>query len=197
MFKIDKKTYGCCLIGIIIVVLTLIFGKSIMNIGKYYLVEETGYIHSTNDKDKCHFISIAKDRGYIISRISKSEAIKEEKQICRECYSEDEINEYINKLQETVTKNQYIKDWMVWIKMNKYNHNTNFDYLYVYMESSGKLHIKGDCFEKNGIINRIKFSEIHNIESTCHACVNSSYCDFIHKYINTGIYDISLIDVAE
>ena len=197
MFKIDKKTYGCCLIEIIFVVLIIVFGMSFTDIGKEYLVEETGYIHSTSDEEKCHYISIAKDCGSKISRITKSDAIKEEKNICRECYSEDEVKDYIIKLQKTITKNQFIKDWMVWVKMNKYNNSTNFDYLYVYMESSGKLHIKGDCFEKNGELKRIKFSNIHNIESTCKVCVSRSYCDFIYKYINTGKYDISLIDVVE
>jgi len=47
----NKKIIACCLIGGIIAVLVLIFGKQHMDIGKEYLVEETGYIHSTDNKE--------------------------------------------------------------------------------------------------------------------------------------------------
>ena len=147
--------------------LVLIFGKQHMDIGKEYLVEETGYIHSTDNKEKCHYIRDAKNKGYTISRISKEEAVKEEKQICRECYPENEIWDYIKQLQVTVTKNQTIKDWMVWDMMDTFKNNTHFEYLYVYMESTGKLHLRGDCFKKDIDTERTKLSDIKSVESIC------------------------------
>ena len=193
----NKKIIAYCLIGGIIAVLVLIFGKQHMDIGKEYLVEETGYIHSTDNKEKCHYIRDAKNKGYTISRISKEEAVKEEKQICRECYPVNEIWDYIKQLQVTVTKNQTIKDWMVWDMMDTFKNNTHFEYLYVYMESTGKLHLRGDCFKKDIDTERTKLSDIKSVESICPICVSRKYRNFIDNYIKTGKYDITLIDKAE
>ena len=197
MTKTKKIILGCCLMGGAMAVLALIYAKQHMNIGKEYVVEETGYIHSTDNPDKCYFISVAKEKGYTISRISKDDAIQEEKLICRECYPVDEINNYINKLQVTVTKSQFIKDWMVWEMMSKYKNNTHFEYLYVYMDHTGKAHLRGNCFEKNGELERTKLSDVKSIESTCRVCVSRGYSDFIYKYLTTGKYDISLVDNEE
>jgi hypothetical protein len=198
MAKENKKTYGCCLLELIIVATIIIFGKelskAISNINAEYFVDETNCIHSN---DNCSHIQFAKERDYTISKIKKSEAIKKQVNICKECYPVQEQEEYNAKLKERISDDQYMKDWEAWIYLNKYTESPRYKDLYVYMESNGKMHINGKCFEaKNIKLQRVRFDDVRHIEATCD-CVSRRFVDFIYKKVNDGIYDVSTIDIID
>lgn len=196
--KIQKG--GCCLIWIIVLIFLFFFLPGYFNnMGKEYLVEYTNYIHSTDDVDKCRFIAIAKDRNYKISRIDKSDALKQEKNICKECYPTDVYEKYFNelqnKLQEKAILKQYSNDEKEWEYLK--SDNADFSKLFVYMETNGTLHIYGNCYEAKGKLERIRFADIDTIKTTCEDCVGREYCDFIYKKLYEGIYDTNQIKEVE
>jgi len=196
----EDKGYGCCLIeAIVLIIILFVLPKYTKNIGKEYLVEQTNYIHSTDDKDKCRFIASAKDRKYKISRISREDALKQKKLICKECYPADVQKKYNNALQnilqEELVRKQYSDDMAAWESLE--NDNSDFSKLFVYMETNGTLHIYGNCYEAKGKLVRIRFADIDTIKTTCEDCVGREYCDFIYKKLYEGIYDTNQIKEVE
>lgn len=195
-----KQTYGCCLISTILYIcLFCALPHYCENKDKEYLVEETNYIHSTGNKDKCRFIASAKDRKYKISRISREDALKRKKLICKECYPADVQEKYNNALQnilqEESDRKQHTEDMKAWESLE--NDNTDFSKLFVYMEANGTLHIYGNCYEAKGKLERIRFADIDTIKTTCEDCVGREYCDFIYKKLYEGIYDTNQIKEVE
>lgn len=163
------------------------------DVGKEYLVDYTGYFHSTDNPDKCRFIAIAKDRNYTISRISKDEARFHKKNICKECYTQQEQDEYNKLLRWIIERDRFSEERKAWQKLES-KQEIDYTELIVYMEDNGTMHIEGDCYMvKNKNTTRVQLEQITRFATTCEECVGREFCDFIYKKVYEGIYDTSLI----
>ena len=195
----NNSLWGCLVVSVVLFILFLVLRSCLNNLDKEYLVEQTNYIHSTNNKKKCRFIAIAKDRNYEISRITKDLALKRKKNICKECYPEDVYEKYNSELKTILQKEmkgkQYSEDNAAWENIG--HSGEDFSKLFVYMETNGTLHILGNCYKAEGKLERINFADIDSIETTCGNCVGREYCDFIYKKLYEGIYDANQIKEVE
>lgn len=166
------------------------------------VVVETGYYHSTNKEDKCHFIKLAKSRDYTIKKINRSKAIDNNYKICHECFTNEEQDGY-NKV---LALHNHMNNYSRWLKehMNEdlgwtaLAYTRNYDSLFVYIDSKSILHISAICGElaDDGNALKVRFEDVNRINSTCGSCVGREYIDFIYKKINTGVFDISQIKEA-
>ena len=193
----DSRFYIWFALPILIIVAVIGGAFLLKDVGKEYLVECTDYIHSTDNPDKCRFIAIAKDRNYTISRIDKDRAFAEKKKICKECYTQQEQDEYNRLLQWKIKHNQFWDEQETWNKLSS-KQNVDYKKLIVYMEDNGTMHIDGDCYNiRNSKTTRIQLDLITRFNTTCEDCVGREYCDFIYKKVYEGIYDTSQIKDGE
>lgn len=194
--KESKSDIGCCLIEIMVCVGVVFAGYYVKDINKDYLVEETGYIHSTDDDDKCSFVKIAHERDYTISRIKKDDAIRKGKKICKECYPIEEQAAFNKKLLENKEKDLFLSDLLKWSPIRLKYDSTDYSELVVYMEHNGVLHLDGNCgwiLGKKKELKRVPFSSIGSFKSTCEDCVDAELVEFIYKAVYENVYDKNLI----
>jgi len=156
--------------------------------GKEYLVIETGFIHSTGNKDKCRFIAQAKEKGYVIGRIDKSEAASQGMKICQWCYTAEEVEKYNEDVFKRKMRKMHLDDWLEWFHFAR-DKNLKEHELYVYLEESGKMHIDGSCYHMKGSPTRVRFDNVTQMETACEYCVSRRYVDFIYKAVYEGILD--------
>lgn len=193
-----KGWLGCLfyfIIFLIIIVLIQLYNDYQKKKESYYLVEETGYFHSTKNEDKCKFIKFAKEKGYTIKMIDKYVPIEKDYHICNECFTHNEQEKYIKDYKFSKISNLHESDISKWEQLSAYL-PCNFNELYVYLDTLNILHIDGNCLYctiEGGRVTRYSFSEIDSISSTCGDCVKRKYCDFIYKKIYEGVYDIKAI----
>ena len=203
---IDYLFWGLMPWNIILLIIGIVLlGAFLTNQIRGYecVVEETGYFHSTNKEEKCHFIKIAKSKSYTIKRISRSKAIDNGYKICYECFSEKEQESY----NELVAFHNHMDNFSQRLKEHMHEdlgwtaleYTQNYDSLFVYIDSKSILHISAICGELADDRNarKARFEDVDRINSTCERCVGRKYVDFIYKKINTGIYDISQIKEAD
>lgn len=204
MLMIDKTKgwLGCLfyfIIILIIIVLIQLYNDYQKKKESYYLIEETGYFHSTKNEEKCRFIKFANEHGYTIKMIDKYVPIEKGYHICKECFTHNEQEKYIKHYNRSKMFELHESDRFEWVYLS-INHlmNSQFDFnkLYVYLDTLNILHIDGNCFYctfEGGHVTRYSFSEIDRISSTCGECVKREFCDFIYKKIYEGVYDINAI----
>ena len=198
--KEDIKDWGYCLLEILFVgALLFILPKWCTHINDEYLVEETGYIHSTGRESKCRFIKTAKERGYKISRIEKKDAIEKGYKICHDCYTKQEQEEYNEKLAKHIRDEEAQKKFdelinrkeedLGWFNIDE-RENIVPSLFYVYIDATGMLHIDNKCWDLdlNGA-EKVMLQDLDNITTTCATCVDRSVCDFIYKAIYEGVFD--------
>ena len=193
---VKKEGYGCCLVEILFVVAFFILYHFTKDINKDYLVEETGYIHSTDDDDKCRFVKIAHERNYTISRLKKDDALRQGKKICKECYSIEEQAAFNKKVSDIKEKDLYRSDRSKWLPMSLKYDSTDYSKLVVYMEHNGVLHLDGDCgrlFGEKKELERVPFASISSFKTTCEDCVDAELVEFIYKAVYENVYDKNLI----
>lgn len=188
---------GClleCIVGIAMLLIFHFCMKACSNIGKEYLVEETGYIHSTGDKERCWYIADAKKKGYKISRISMGQAKKEKKSICKACYSKEKQKEYNDDIANRKKWESRYDDWEEWLNLSA-DKAINIEKLFVYIErEKGRLHIYGNCnVAEEGELIRVRLDNVEGFDTTCEECVDREYCDFIYKAVYEGIFDSAQI----
>lgn len=108
---IKKRFYNAILFTLLAVV--VLTG---CNNGKVraYLVKETSYIHSTEDVEKCKFISKAKQEGLCIEEVDFQHAPYYEYKICRYCYSPSVVENYnrlMFEIHKSKTKQRKNEEW--------------------------------------------------------------------------------------
>lgn len=196
MGKTNKGDLGCWLVVVLSLGAAFLIIHFIKDINKEYLVEYTGYIHSTGDPDKCRFIAIAKDRNYTINRIKKEEAIRQKKRICKECFPIDVQTDFNKSVSDREANDLYWTDRLKWSPLKLKYDSIDYNGLSVYMEQSGVLHINRGCgwpLGEKKELTRVPFTSIRTFKSTCAECVDAGLCEFIYQAVYNGIYDKSLI----
>lgn len=166
------------------------------NDNSHYLVDETGYFHSTNDKDKCRFIKSAKDGDYHIKKISHPEAVVYSHKICKECFTTDEQKGFRNEVTKMQLFRKMAKEHSLWMELDG-NKDVDYNNLYVYIDSSNIFHIDGNCIMLKGNASRMRLSNVESIYDTCEDCVERWLCDFIYKAVYEGVYDKNVIKCPE
>ena len=194
MNKYSKSNYGCCLIEILLCVGVMFTGYYVRDMNKDYLVEETGFIHSTGNEDKCPFIRQAHEKGYSIKRIERKDAARQMNKICKDCFSLEDQASFNASVQDERENALYIGDGLKWFRL-KYG-LTDYSELYVYMEDNGVLHINGGCGKllgKKKNLKRTSFANVNSFKSTCEDCVDAELVEFIYKAVYKNVYDKNLI----
>ena len=190
----------------IIIGVVIVIGLAVNAVSDHEcVVIETGYFHSTEDKDKCRFIASAIEHNYTLKRMSEDNARKKGYKICKECFSESKQKTY-NQIKEFSDHLDFVarhveeetQEEFMWSSL-KYAKDFNFDSLYVYIDSENVLHISMSCYSvyKNKDAMKIKLNNVERIKTTCESCVGREYVDFIYKKINDGVYDVSQIKEVE
>ena len=149
---------------------------------KCYLVEDTGYFHSTKDPQKCHFIDAAKRAGYKIRDYDEESALISMRKICKSCYTQEEQRAYNEKIRRKKLADLYWSDKKAWLFSGDDN-GENIRSLYVYIDEDYVLHIDGGCLEATGEKERRRLVETNYISSTCIECVDREYCDLIYQEV--------------
>ncbi len=67
-----------------------------------YYVEETNYIHSSQESGSCKFIDQAKEKGYGIKQVKISSAPYYKYKMCRLCFSPQMVQKHDEKLNEII-----------------------------------------------------------------------------------------------
>lgn len=196
MKMMKKENLGCLLFYVLLGCVGIFSYLYVQNANTRYLVEETGYFHSTDDEEKCRFIKSANMHGYTIKKIDKEVPLRKGYKICKECFPQEKQDKYNKDLKWRKDFNQHLTENMEWSYLT-YGVNYDFNKLVVYIDTKNILHIDGGCFSIDGKASRLPLSEIESIESTCEDCVGREYCDFIYKKIYEGVYDIKAIKDPE
>lgn len=193
------KGWAGCLIPIIALFAFVVIYRS-CNSDKEdacYLVEETGYFHSTNDKDKCRFIKSAKEGNYHINKKSRLWVLAYDKKICKECYTNEEQKTFHEELARAKLLIQKSKEHNKWIGLDSES-DCDYDDLTVYIDSMNTIHIDGNCVMiLNKSSTKVAFGDIEHINNTCEECVERWLCDFIYKAVYERVYDKSVIKTPE